>query len=146
MTRRAARHRHEARLNFFIMFRRHLLPRCATTLLMIVSLLFSQLVQATCVCPFAGDQAAMAQRMASGEPCDGMDTAQPAPCHSQGAVVSPAFEVVKAASPWLPALVQMLVVPLVLDRADATALTVAASVPVRPPPDPVFLATLRLRV
>jgi hypothetical protein len=128
------------------MLRDHLLPRLATTLWMVVSLLFSQLAAATCVCPATADQVTMAQKMASGEPCDGMDTAQPAPCHSQGAVVSPAFDVVKAASPWCPAIVQVLVVPPVLDRDDAAALTVAATVPVRPPPDPIFLATLRLRV
>jgi hypothetical protein len=128
------------------MFRSHLLPRFATTLLMVVSLLFAQVASATCVCAAAADQVAMAKMMASGQPCDGMDAAQPVPCHLQGAAVSPTFEVVKVASAWLPAIVQMLVVPLVLDPADAAALAVAASVPVRPPPDPVFLATLRLRV
>ena len=129
-----------------VMSRRRIPTRFATTLLMAVSLLFSQLALANYVCPATANGAAMAQMMASGEPCDGMDSAQPVLCHQHGAAASQSFEVVKVASPSLPAIVQVLIVPLVPDRADAAALSVTAAVPVRPPPDPIFLSTRRLRV
>ena len=122
------------------MFRHRLPLRLATTLLMVVSLLFSQLVLANYVCP------GTAQMMATGEPCEGMDAAQPVLCHQHGATATPSFEVVKAASPSLPAIVQVLVVPLALDPADTAAVSLTVTRPMRPPPDPIFLATLRLRV
>jgi hypothetical protein len=122
------------------MTRRHLPLRFATTLWIVVSLLFSQLALANYVCPSS------ARMMASGEPCEGMDSAQPVLCHQHGAAASQTFEVVKVVSPSLPAIVQVLVVPLVLDPADAVAVSITATVPVRPPPDPLFLSTLRLRV
>jgi hypothetical protein len=40
----------------------------------------------------------------------------------------------------------VLVVPLVLEAQLAAAISVAATPEIRPPPDPVFLATRRLRV
>ena len=128
------------------MSRRHLASRFATTLWMVVSLLFSQLALASYACPAMNNGEAMARMMASGEPCDGMDAAQPVLCHQHGADLSKSFEVAKLASPSLPAIIQMLVVPLVLDPADAAALSITATVPVRPPPGPVFLSTRRLRV
>lgn len=117
-----------------------------TTFLVVLSLLFSQLALASYVCPGAPDAPSMAEMMAAGEPCEGMDTAQPVLCYQHAADMSLSFEPVKLATPSLPAIVQMLVVPLVL-VAEGHALPVQA-VPERqhPPPDPVFLATRRLRV
>ena len=128
------------------MSRRPLSFRFATTLWMVVSLLFSQLALASYACPAMSNGEAMAQMVASGEPCDGMDSAQPVLCHQHGADLSKSFEVAKLASPSLPAIVQVLVVPLVFDPADAAASSITATVPVRPPPGPIFLSTLRLRV
>ena len=128
------------------MSRHQLSFRLVTTLWMVASLLFSQLALASYACPAMNNGAAMAQMMASGAPCDGMDSAQPVLCHQHGADLSKSFEVVKVASPSLPAIVQVLVIPIVLDPADAAALSITATVPVRPPPGPIFLSTLRLRV
>ncbi|RQO39671.1 hypothetical protein DBV14_30740 [Variovorax sp. KBW07] len=122
------------------------LHRCMTTFLVVLSLLFSQLALAGYVCPGVPVAPAMAEMMAAGEPCEGMDTAQPVLCYQHAADMSLSFEPVKLATPSLPAIVQMLVVPLVL-VSQGHALPVQA-VPERqhPPPDPVFLATRRLRV
>ena len=127
------------------MFHRHI-RRCMTAFAVVVSLLFSQLALASYVCPGAADAAAMAEMMAAGEPCEGMDTAQPVLCHQYSASMSLSFEPVKLATPSLPAIVQVVVLPLVLEAQLAAAIPVAAEPELRPPPDPVFLSTRRLRV
>lgn len=128
-----------------VMFHRPL-HRCVTAFSVVVALLFSQLALASYVCPGAADAASMAEMMAAGEPCDGMDSAQPVLCHQHAADMSLSFEPVKVATPSLPAIVQVLVVPLVLEAQLASATPVAAAPELRPPPDPLFLSTLRLRV
>ena len=120
--------------------------RCMTTFLMVLSLLFSQLALANYICPSTSGAAAMAETMAAGEPCEGMDMAQPVLCHQFKVNAPQSMEQAKVATPTLPAIIQVLVVPAVLDAAGIEALTVEASTEVRPPPDPVFLSTLRLRV
>ena len=120
--------------------------RFMTAFAVVISLLFSQLALASYVCPGAGDTTAMAEMMAAGEPCEGMDTAQPVLCHQYAANMSVSFEPVKLATPSLPAIVQVLVVPLLLEAQLAAATPVAAAPELRPPPDPVFLSTRRLRV
>jgi hypothetical protein len=127
------------------MFRR-LVQRSMTTFAVVVSLLFSQLALASYVCPGANEAAAMSEMMANGEPCEGMDAVQPVLCHQFSADMSLSFEPVKLATPSLPAIVQVLTVPLLLEAQLAAALPVAARPEPRPPPDPVFLSTLRLRV
>lgn len=127
------------------MFRRPF-HRCMTTFAVVLSLLFSQLALASYVCPGATDADAMAEMMASGEPCEGMDSAQPVLCHQYSAAMSLSYEPVKVASPSLPAVIQVLVVPPVQETQRATASPVASRPELRPPPDPVFLATGRLRV
>ena len=52
--------------------------RMSTVFLMVLSLLFSQLALANYVCPKQADVASMAEMMASGVPCEGMDMDQPA--------------------------------------------------------------------
>ena len=114
--------------------------------LMVLSLLFSQLALANYVCPMQANVASMAEMMASGVPCEGMDMDQPALCaeHSSGAPQS--FETVKVPTPSLPAVVQVLELPAVLDDSDVAAMPAGAEPEAQPPPDPLFLATLRLRV
>lgn len=125
---------------------RYRLHRCTTAIFVVLSLLFSQLALAMYVCPGATDTVVMAEMAAAGVPCDGMDQTQPTLCHQHSAGAAQSFEAVKVPVPSLPAIVQVLVVPLAPDAADAVGVPRAAASEVRPPPDPLFLSTLRLRV
>ncbi|RYF27728.1 MAG: hypothetical protein EOO23_07790, partial [Comamonadaceae bacterium] len=98
-----------------------------TTFAVVVSLLFSQLALAVYVCPGASEAAAMSEMMADGEPCEGMDAAQPVLCHQFCADMSLSFKPVKLATPSLPAIVQVLIVPLLLEAQLAAAFPVAAT-------------------
>jgi hypothetical protein len=120
--------------------------RLTAAFFVVVSLLFSQLAMASYNCPAEVNAAAMADMAASGVPCDGMDTAQPALCHEHSASAPQSFEAVKLPVASLPMVVQVLELPLVLDAADAVLTPFAATPEARPPPDPLFLSTLRLRV
>lgn len=120
--------------------------RLATAFLVVLSLLFSQLALARYACPQQADVEAMADRMAAGMPCDGMDPQQPVLCHQHAADPGQSFEAAKLPSVSLPTVVQVLELPRVLDADAARAVPVAATPEARPPPDPLFLATLRLRV
>ena len=120
--------------------------RLTAAFFVVVSLLFSQLAMASYNCPAEVNAAAMADMAASGVPCDGMDTAQPALCHEHSASAPQSFEAVKLPVASLPMVVQVLELPLVLDAADAVLAPFAATPEARPPPDPLFLSTLRLRV
>ena len=121
------------------------LHRFAIAFFVMVSVVFSQMALAGYVCPGLNNAEAMAQAMADGAPCEGMDTAQPVLCHQHAADASQSFEKAKAATPSLPAVVQVLVVPPLL-LADVQGLPLQRALEPRPPPDPVFLATRRLRV
>lgn len=124
------------------------LHRQTTTFLMVLSLLFAQLALAAYVCPVVTDALAMADMRMADQPCDGMDPQQPVLCHDHMADSGTTFEVAKVPAASLPAVVQVLELPLVLDAdADVARVVAAAATPeTRPPPDPLFLATLRLRV
>lgn len=122
------------------------LHRLTAALFVVVSLLFSQLAMASYACPQAAMSAAMADMMAAGVPCDGMDQAQPALCHERATSAPQSFEAVKVPVPSLPMIIQVLQLPLVLDAEQAVAIAPAGTAKARPPPAPVFLATLRLRV
>jgi len=115
-------------------------------LLMVLSLLFSQLALASYVCPKVVNSVAMAEMMAAGEPCASMDTAQPVLCYQYAADMSQSFEPVKVLSPSLPAIVQVLVVPLLLVTQGHALPQQAEPERQHLPPKPVFLATGRLRV
>jgi len=128
------------------MFFRRLAHRLATTFCVVLSLLFSQLALASYVCPGQADAKAMLALMAAGEPCAGMDEAQPTLCHQHAAGTVQSFEPIKLPAASQPVVVQVLVLPLVLDAGEAIALPMAATAQARPPPDPLFLSTLRLRV
>ncbi len=117
-----------------------------TSLFVVVSLLFSQLVLASYVCPGVPDTDAMAEMMATGAPCEGMDTMQPVLCFQHAADMSLSFESVKLTTPSLPAIVQLVVMPVVLASEGYSVPRQAMLEWQHPPPDPVFLATRRLRV
>jgi len=114
--------------------------------LALLSLLFSQAALARYVCPAQADPLSMSQWMAAGLPCDGMDESQPALCHQHGAAAPQASAEVKVPAPTLPMIVQVLQVPLVVAAHDMAPAPRARAPELRPPPDPLFLATLRLRV
>jgi hypothetical protein len=120
--------------------------RLTAAIFVVMSLLFSQLAMANYSCPAEVKAAAMAEMAASGMPCDGMDKAQPALCHEHSTSVPQSFEAVKLPVASLPMVVQVLELPFVLDAADAGMTPFASTPEARPPPDPLFLSTLRLRV
>jgi hypothetical protein len=125
---------------------RHSARQATTAVLVVLSLLFSQLALAAYVCPQQADAEAMAAMMASGMPCEGMDMDQPALCAEHSAATAQSFEAVKVPSPSAPAIVQVLELPVVLDATEAVAQPGLAQPEAHPPPHPVFLSTLRLRV
>jgi len=133
------------RYTLSLMFRRSF-HRSMTAFFVVLSLLFSQLALASYVCPGVAEPATMVEMMASGEPCDGMDTAQPVLCHQYATSAPQSVEQAKVATLSLPAIIQVLVVPALLEAAATTTLAVGTVPEARPPPEPVFLSTLRLRV
>ena len=120
--------------------------RLTTTFFVVLSLLFAQLALASYVCPGRSDAEAIAAMMAAGESCEGMDQAQPTLCHQHATGSAQSFEAVKLPAVSQPVVVQVLELPLVLDAGEAVALPMAATAQARPPPDPLFQSTLRLRV
>ena len=119
--------------------------RCKTAVLVVLSLLFSQTALANYLCP-AQVPAPATMEMAPGTPCDGMDDARPALCHQHCADPGQAAQPAQGAAPSLPAIVQVRFAPMVVRALDAVAVPGTSSVEAQPPPDPIFLATLRLRV
>jgi hypothetical protein len=120
--------------------------RLTTTLFVVLSVLFSQLALASYVCPQEADFKAMAAMMQAGQPCNGKDEQQPALCHEHAADPARTFEAVKLPVVSQPALLLVLELPLVLAPMEARAVPPTASSEAQPPPDPLFLSTLRLRV
>lgn len=120
--------------------------RLTTALCVVLSLLFAQLALASYVCPGESDLAAMAQMMEMGGPCEEMDQAQPALCHEYRAGNAQSFEPFKVPTPSLPMVIQVLPLPLFEDAAEAAAAPWSDALQDRPPPTPLFLTTLRLRV
>jgi hypothetical protein len=129
--------------------------RLTTTLFVVLSLLFSQLALANYVCPEPAQKPAEvpAMQMAAGEPCESMgmtahksmDQEQPVLCH-QHCVNAPQFDPVQVPVVSLPAVVQVLVVPVLMDAGATESAVFAHAGRERPPPGPLFLSTLRLRV
>ena len=119
--------------------------RLSTTFIVVLSLLFSQLALASYVCPQQADVEAMAAMMEAGVPCEGMDTEQPALCHEHSANPAKTFEALKLPVLAQPAIVQVLELPLLLQAPSARAVPAMAATEAQAPPDPLFLATLRLR-
>jgi hypothetical protein len=78
-------------------------------------------------------------------PCDGDDPAMPVLCHQHATDSSQSFEMAKVAAPSLPTVVQMLVLPSLHDWARPLVVPFGDRPEAQPPPDPLFLQTLRLR-
>ena len=125
--------------------RRHLLGR-KTIVFVVLSLLFTQLAMANYLCPAEAPPQDMAAMMAAGVPCEEMEHTQPALCHQHCADPGQVVQAAHVLAPSLPAVIQVLVVRPVLSAADAVAIPRSSIPEARPPPNPVFLATLRLRV
>lgn len=129
-----------------MLVRRYFLGRKAVVLV-VLSLLFSQLALAAYVCPVQTQPTDMTERMAAGLPCEpGADEDQPVLCHQHATGPSGLFELAHATLPSLPAVIHVLLVPATPDTGDAVVLPPASTPEAQPPPDPIFLATLRLRV
>jgi len=135
------------------MFRRSA-RRFSTAILVVLSLLFSQLALANYACPSEPAQAVAAMNAmekAPGEPCDGMamveqDKAQPVLCHQHCADAPQAAEPGKVPTVTLPAVLHVFMVQLLLAPSRDEPSAHADAGALRPPPDPLFLSTLRLRV
>jgi hypothetical protein len=120
--------------------------RLSTALFVVISLLFSQLALASYVCPGQPNIEAMAAMAEAGMPCEGMDQDQPVLCHQHSADPGKTFEAVKLPVVGNPVVAQVLDLPLVLEAQQACAVPTTATLEAQPPPDPLFLSTLRLRV
>jgi hypothetical protein len=131
------------------MFRRRV-HRLKTTLALVASLLLSQWAMATYVCPVEGQaQAAiqaMLERMAAGEPCNGMDESQPAMCHQHIAGSPQSLEASGLPPLTLPAVIHLVVLPVLMTEPGGHPSAAAPLAEPRPPPAALFLSTLRLRV
>lgn len=126
---------------------RRRLHRLTIAFFAVLSLLLSQFALARYVCPQAADVALMARTMEAGQPCNGMDPVQPVLCHQHGADPAKTAEAVKLPTIGAPAVVQVLELPLFLEAKAAPAIPVSGSTSeAQPPPDPLFLSTLRLRI
>ena len=125
--------------------RRRLLGR-RTIVLVVLSLLISQLALANYLCPATTAPQDMAAMMAAGTPCEEMDQTQPALCHQHAADAGQVVQAAQVLAPSVPALLCVLVVAPLLTWSDAVAIPPASTPEAQPPPDPIFLATLRLRV
>ena len=122
------------------------LHRLTTIFFVVLSLLFSQLALASYVCPQQANPAGMAEMMAAGMPCEGMDVDQPGLCAEHSSSAAKTFETAKVPTVSLPMVLQVLELPLVLEAIEAATVPAAATPEAQPPPDPIFLSTLRLRV
>ena len=125
---------------------RRRIRRLATTVLAVTSLLLSQIALAQYVCPQQAGVEAMRAMMEAGVPCDGMDPEQPALCHEHSADPGKTVQAAKLPPVSLPAIVQVLELPQLPDAGKAWVVPHAATPEAQPPPDPIFLSTLRLRV
>jgi hypothetical protein len=126
--------------------------RYSITIVVVLALLFSQLALASYVCPGSADEAAAAgvMEMAAGVPCEGMamtpDEDQSVLCHQHCLNAPQSFDPVQVPAVSLPAIVQVLVIPSFVGDAMPATNAYASAREARPPPDPLFLSTLRLRV
>jgi hypothetical protein len=120
--------------------------RLAFTLFVILSLLSSQLAMAGHACAMPGPAPASDLTMPAGHPCEHARKLQAALCHGHCAGLLQLHEVVKTPTPSLPMIVQALEMPRVAEPASAPVVASSVAPELRPPPDPVFLSTLRLRV
>ena len=120
--------------------------RLRTAFFVVVSMLLSQLALASYPCPAGANAEMMAAMTAAGQPCEGMDKTQPVLCHAHASSPAQSSEAIKLPAVSQPVVLQVLELPLVLDADQAIAQPMTATAQARPPPGPLFLSTLRLRV
>ena len=118
--------------------------RRLTSWFVVAALLFSQLALASYVCPGLSGDKPMSETM-SDVPCDGDDPSMPVLCHQHATDASQAFDMAKVAAPSLPTVVQLIVMPRLLYWEKHVVVLFGYVPEARPPPDPLFLQTLRLR-
>ena len=122
--------------------------RLSTAVMVVLSLLFAQLALANYVCPTGTPAEQVVMEMAPGEPCGGMaaDQSQPVLCLQHCTNAPQSFDPVQVPTVSLPAVVLVLVIPALLDSEASESAVMTDAGQARPPPDPLFLSTLRLRV
>ncbi len=108
--------------------------------------LFSQLALAQYVCPQQLDIEVMAAMMESGQPCDGMDQDQAVLCHQHSADPAKTFQAVKLAVVSQPLVTPVHQLRMVVEAQVASAIPPPLTSEAQPPPAPLFLSTLRIRV
>lgn len=112
--------------------------RIGIAFLVMTALLFSQMVLAGHSCPTISGQEQAAE-MAPGEPCEGMgaDAGQPLLCYPHCTNPPQSADGLKLPSVSLPAVVQVLLVPLAIDTAAQEADGFANAEEARAPPGPI---------
>ncbi len=138
--------RFEPRPTLALLMSRRRCIRLTTTLVVVLAQLFSQLALAQYVCPKQAAVEAMAAMMEAGLPCDGLDPDQPVLCHQHSADPGRTFEAVKLPVLSPPLLALVIELPALPEAGVSRIVPPAARCEGQPPPDPLFLATLRLRV
>jgi hypothetical protein len=136
-----------------LMFRRQA-RRLNTTIFVVFALLFSQLALANYVCASQPAQTALAvmstMEMAPGMPCDEMgaasDKGQSVLCQQHCTNAPQSVDHLNVTTVSLPAVLHVFVVSPLLDAGAGASAIHAEAGQFRPPPDPIFLSTLRLRV
>ena len=127
------------------MLRRHF-HRCLTAIVVALAMLASPLALANYRCAGPFDAAMMAAMANTGVPCPGMDRAESALCQLDPGETMGAFQELRLPVAFLAVLMHVLELPRATEADGAEAIPVAATAEAQPPPDPLFLSTLRLRV
>lgn len=112
----------------------------------VFALLFAQMALAAYLCPTQSAAHEMEQTMEPGVPCEGMDSSQPALCHQHCVDEGATAEALKLPAATQPAIVSLVLIRLVRAAETERPMLPAATPTGQPPPRPLFLSTLRLRV
>jgi hypothetical protein len=122
--------------------------RLATTVLVVLSLLFSQLALANYLCPSGQAEPQAGMAMAPGQPCEAMAAEQAAVvlCHQHCSDAPQRADPVQPPAISLPAVLQVLVLAPAVDPVAGQSAAFTHAREAQPPPAPIFLSTLRLRV
>jgi hypothetical protein len=127
---------------------RRRLHRCLTAIVVALAVLASPLALARYLCQGQPDAVMMAAMAKAGLPCAGADQTEPVLCQPHPDDSMAAFQALRLPAGPVPvfALLHALQWPAAIEPAGAEAIPVAATAEAQPPPDPLFLSTLRLRV
>lgn len=118
-----------------------------TAILAVCLLLFAQLALAGYLCPqFTPTQSQAPMVMDGDMPCEGMDASQPALCHAHCTDDGATVVSLNAPAVAPPAVHDLLTLTLARLVEQAERKPLATEPAAQPPPEPLFLSTLRLRV